>query len=1162
MNMAKQRTPSVLGLAALALMMCSASLAWAEDHQNEDIFLFTDTEWTGDHINIRKLTIDTNAVLRATPGTQLRIQADTIEVRGHLSADLAGHAGGAPGGRGRGGVQGMGPGAGSVGVAGSVCGRPGIDYNAGGGGAGAASYIGGGGVGGWGADANDGGCQGSQGGSGGATTNVFTDLRLGSGGGGGGGAGGARQQPGTAGQAGGGYLILEAKTLIIQGRVSSNGGRGGQGGTSPDFFHGGGGGGGASGGAILIRTTYLMGQGSIEANGGDGGNGGQGDRIGDALFNGAGGGGGGGGLISLDYSNAEGFVLEGVNSQCVARGGQAGQGANTNGQAGLPGMPGRCITRRVNGQPTAKPGGPYITVEGQPLRLNASQSTDPDNDPLSYAWDCDGDANFEAIGQEVTCTFPNDGTYNVALRVEDGNGGFDTEVTPVVVTEGPPLGALVGPERVDEGSTVTLDASGSTGFGDQIVSYAWDFDYDGTFVADETGSSPSIERLFCDNGAFTVAVQVTDDGGSTSLALHRVVVTNLPPTITSTPGTMAVEGQPYTYTLQVQDPGCDTLSYQITRRPDGMSVDGEGNLSFTPNFRQAQEGSVSVRLLVSDDDFGRQAQEWEIAIQFADNDADSLPDTWELFFGLNPSDAGDAMEDPDGDGRDNVEEFQNETNPTEFDGPTQVRLSAPRGGSEVDSVTPVLTSFKATSAVGAPLTYDFEIYQEVSDPSMLQPELRITEMVGVTAQENSASVSWTVPQSAGLEDHSSYCWRSRAVDDRVPGPWSELWCFFVNLANEAPTAPQTLLPEDGTQVSSGTPTLVVGNCSDPDGDPLAYTFILYAGEGVSAPVDSISSLPGGEDGMTRWQVGVELEENQRYCWRSQCRDNEGQTSSYTPFSCFFVNRSNDLPEAPVILAPGPDAEGKRATLTTDAVDIVVRNSVDPDGDALAYVFQLDTDINFNTPDLVEDELPEGELGETIWEPQTAWKDNTVYYVRVRASDGLGSSTYAVGEFFLNFENDPPTAPSLRSPVGNLLITSRQPWLTVVNAMDPDGDTLRYEIVVYRDAEATDVVDQRAGITETPDFTQHRVVTTQLENGTYYWRARANDGQSDGPWSELGSFVVQGEQVVDGVNNGDGPDPTPPVASKEGCASVPGQAPGPWSLLLLAALSAFWLRRRS
>ena len=53
----------------------------------------------------------------------------------------------------------------------------------------------------------------------------------------------------------------------------------------------------------------------------------------------------------------------------------------------------------------------------------------------------------------------------------------------------------------------------------------------------------------------------------------------------------------------------------------------------------------------------------------SDDDNDQLPDTFEITFGLNPFDAGDANEDPDGDGFVNLDEFLNGTDPNVADLP-------------------------------------------------------------------------------------------------------------------------------------------------------------------------------------------------------------------------------------------------------------------------------------------------------------------------------------------------------------------------------------------------------------------------------------------------------------------------------------------------------------
>lgn len=83
----------------------------------------------------------------------------------------------------------------------------------------------------------------------------------------------------------------------------------------------------------------------------------------------------------------------------------------------------------VNIAPVARPGGPYTVNEDTPLLLDGSASSDANNDPISYAWDFNGDQVTDATGAKPTWTFtqpsrnPADGAitpFNVKLTVTDG----------------------------------------------------------------------------------------------------------------------------------------------------------------------------------------------------------------------------------------------------------------------------------------------------------------------------------------------------------------------------------------------------------------------------------------------------------------------------------------------------------------------------------------------------------------------------------------------------------------------------------------------------------------------------------------------------------------------------------------------------------------------
>jgi PKD repeat protein len=191
---------------------------------------------------------------------------------------------------------------------------------------------------------------------------------------------------------------------------------------------------------------------------------------------------------------------------------------------GCDATPARTTVNAPNQAPTAA-----FTIATDPaaagttVGFDASSSSDPDLDALTYSWDLDDDGTFgDATGPTAMETFPTAGHFTVRVRVSDGVSTDTQAATVTVIDERPPVAAFAfAPGAPGVGTEITF-ISTSTDADGTIAALDWDLNGDGNF----TDASGQIAHWsFLTPGPHTVSLRATDDRGVSTVATQTVNVT-------------------------------------------------------------------------------------------------------------------------------------------------------------------------------------------------------------------------------------------------------------------------------------------------------------------------------------------------------------------------------------------------------------------------------------------------------------------------------------------------------------------------------------------------------------------------------------------------------------------------------------------------------------
>lgn len=187
--------------------------------------------------------------------------------------------------------------------------------------------------------------------------------------------------------------------------------------------------------------------------------------------------------------------------------------------------------------PTALITASATAYEGQTVTFSGVASTDPNGGKLTYAWE-QLDDNFTITLEDPTSeivsftapTVTKDTALTLQLTVTSERGGSATALQTITIQPYPLPIASAGPDQVvTEGSTVTLDGSGSVDPAGGKLTLSWSsssssLTFSSTLIEKPVFGAPAVST----NTAYTITLTVTNEQGDQATDTVGITVLNAP----------------------------------------------------------------------------------------------------------------------------------------------------------------------------------------------------------------------------------------------------------------------------------------------------------------------------------------------------------------------------------------------------------------------------------------------------------------------------------------------------------------------------------------------------------------------------------------------------------------------------------------------------------
>ena len=255
-----------------------------------------------------------------------------------------------------------------------------------------------------------------------------------------------------------------------------------------------------------------------------------------------------------------------------------------------------------NHPPVAVIDAPLLGSVNYPIDFSASNSSDPNQQPLNYSWNF-GDGNTSTL-VSPTHTYTTVGIYSVALTVNDGDLSDSIQHSINVVVNDRPTADAGGPYQAYVAEAIQFNAAASNDPDGDTLTYYWEFG-DGN-----TGTGVNPTYSYATTGTYMASLTVDDGILSSTVATAVVSIPNRQPVATISGPSNIQLGETANFDGSgSNDPDGDLISYLWD------FGNGKTSTQVSPAHTYQNSGIYTVTLRVNDGDLDSLAAQTSIAVK-------------------------------------------------------------------------------------------------------------------------------------------------------------------------------------------------------------------------------------------------------------------------------------------------------------------------------------------------------------------------------------------------------------------------------------------------------------------------------------------------------------------------------------------------------------------